>query len=81
MHTDLLSKPIEATIQYTTTDFINKLIFIGLEQPSAQSIDHDIPWLACAFQCILISKIRYQLLVMLTVVAQMSTHAFCINWI
>ena len=41
--------------------FIRILIFIGLEPPSAQSIDCDIHWLAHAFQCIFISKIRYQL--------------------
>ena len=47
---------------------INRLIFNGSEPSSAQSIDHDIHWLACAFQCILVSKIRCQLLVTSAVV-------------
>ena len=40
---------------------INRVIFIGSGTPSAQSIDHNIHWLALAFQCMLVSKIRYQL--------------------
>ena len=55
------------------------MIFIGKEFPSAHSVDRDIHWLARAFQYVLVSKIRYQVLVTSQVVTPTSTRAFYLN--
>ena len=61
------------TISVIIIQVINRLICS--EPPSAQCIDCDI----YAFQCILVSKVRYQLLVTSPVVTLTSARAFYIN--